>query len=58
MKTILMHHSFEYRPRQSVIVVYSAGQTYDRVPEAAVRAILGARAGEVTVRPQTKEPSE
>lgn len=55
-----MHYTFEYRPRPSVIIVYSGGQRYDRVPEAAARAILGARAGEVvtTLRSETKESAE
>ena len=55
MKTVLMTDSFDYRPRRSVIVVYVAGQRYERVPEAAVRAIVAAGAGEVVAKPERDE---
>ncbi|MGY3607671.1 MULTISPECIES: (2Fe-2S) ferredoxin domain-containing protein [unclassified Bradyrhizobium] len=42
-----MSRTFDYRPRAGVIVVYAGGQRYERVPEAAVRAILEAGAGDV-----------
>lgn len=45
MKTVQMTEGHIYRPRRSVIVEYRAGQTYQRVPEAAVRSILAACAG-------------
>lgn len=47
MKTVRMHRSFDYRPRAGVIIAYAAGRTYQRVPEAAVRAIVSAQAGEI-----------
>ncbi|UPU01317.1 hypothetical protein J4G48_0031805 [Bradyrhizobium barranii subsp. apii] len=52
MKTILMTRTFDYRPRRAVIVVYAAGKRYERVPEAAVRAIVAAGAGEVVKKPE------
>ncbi|MGY3609925.1 MULTISPECIES: hypothetical protein [unclassified Bradyrhizobium] len=42
-----MSRTFDYRPRAGVIVVYEGGQRYDRVPEAAARAIVAAAAGSV-----------
>jgi hypothetical protein len=47
MKTIVMSRTFDYRPRSGVIIVYRGGVRYPRVPEAAVRAILDAGAGNV-----------
>jgi (2Fe-2S) ferredoxin len=47
MKTVHMNRTFEYRPRRSVIVVYEGGRRYERVPEAAVRAIVEDSAGEI-----------
>lgn len=47
MKTILMKRSFDYRAKPGVIIAYKAGQQYERVPEAAVRAILRDGAGEI-----------
>jgi hypothetical protein len=47
MKTVTMRRDFDYRPRRGVIIAYRAWQTYRRVPEAAVRAILSAKAGEI-----------
>jgi len=52
VKTVLMSRTFDYRPRRGVIVVYAAGQRYDRVPEAAVRAIVAAGAGDVIEKPE------
>lgn len=49
-----MSRSFDYRPRAGLIVAYSGGRRYERVPEAAVRAILVAGAGEI-VQPQPKQ---
>ncbi|MFC0243672.1 hypothetical protein [Rhodopseudomonas telluris] len=53
MKTVTMMRDYSYRPfkRKPVIVQYLGGATYDRVPEAAVRSIVGAGAGYV-VEPQ------
>lgn len=50
MKTIVMTRSFDYKPRAGVIIAYCAGQRYERVPEAAVRAILKAGAGDIVQR--------
>lgn len=47
MKTIWMKRSFDYRPKRGVIIVYEGSQRYERVPEAAVRAILREGAGEI-----------
>lgn len=47
MKTIAMKRGFDYRPRAGVIVAYEGGQRYERVPEAAVRAILLDGSGEI-----------
>jgi hypothetical protein len=47
MKTVTMTRDFTYRPKWNVDVVYRGGVTYRRVPEAAVRAIVGAGAGAV-----------
>jgi hypothetical protein len=44
---MLMRRDFDYRPRAGIIVAYRGGQVYRRVPEAAVRAIVSAGAGEV-----------
>jgi hypothetical protein len=55
MKTMVMSRTFDYRPRTGVIVVYESGKRYDRVPEAAVRAIREAGAGEImTLDGETK----
>lgn len=50
MKTVHMSRDFSYRVKSTVFVQYICGATYDRVPEAAVRAILAARAGEIVER--------
>lgn len=47
MKTVLMTRDHEYRPVSQQIIVYRAGNTYQRVPEAAVRSIVLAGAGVV-----------
>lgn len=44
MKTVKMDRDFPYRAGRAV-VQYLAGCIYRRVPEAAVRAIVAARAG-------------
>jgi hypothetical protein len=50
MKTVYMDRDFSYRAKARVFVQYLGGATYDRVPEAAVRAILAAKAGQVVER--------
>lgn len=45
MKTVVVTASHSYRPKRGVIIEYRAGQTYQRVPEAAVRSILSAGTG-------------
>ena len=47
MKMVRMLQRFAYRAKARVVVLYLGGETYRRVPEAAVRAILAARAGEI-----------
>lgn len=47
MKTIRMIKDYSYRATPRVFLQYIGGCTYERVPEAAVRAIVGANAGEV-----------
>lgn len=48
VKTVEMKRDFIYRPKRNVHILYRAGVTYERVPEAAVRAI--ADAGKVIER--------
>jgi hypothetical protein len=50
MKTVCMSRDYSYRVKSTVFVQYLGGATYDRVPEAAVRAILAAKAGQVVER--------
>lgn len=47
MKTVRMIREYRYRARRNVVVQYLGGKVYPRVPEAAVRAIVGAGAGEI-----------
>ncbi|MBN8987421.1 MAG: hypothetical protein J0H42_04195 [Rhizobiales bacterium] len=47
MKVVAVSRDFSYRAKRHVFVQYLAGVTYQRVPEAAVRAILEAGAGRV-----------
>lgn len=47
MKTVRMVRDFTYRPKRNVHIQYVGGATYERVPEAAVRAIISARAGDI-----------
>ncbi|WLB14988.1 hypothetical protein [Bradyrhizobium japonicum] len=47
MKTMLMLRAFSYHPFRNVTIQYQAGKIYGRVPEAAVRVILEANAGQV-----------
>jgi len=51
MKTITMARDFAYVPRPQVTIQYLAGRTYQRVPEAAVRAIISAGAGKIARQP-------
>jgi hypothetical protein len=50
MKTVAMSRDFSYRAKRHVFVQYLGGGTYERVPEAAVRAIVDAGAGKVVKR--------
>lgn len=50
MKTVVMSRDYSYRVKRSVFIQYLGGATYDRVPEAAARAIVGAGAGNVVTR--------
>lgn len=47
MKTIAMARDFSYRVKPKVFIQYLGGTIYERVPEAAVRAILAADAGKI-----------
>lgn len=47
MKTITMLRDFDYHANRWITIAYKSGETYRKVPEAAVRAILAAKAGEV-----------
>lgn len=39
--------SHDFRAKAKVVIHYKAGRRYARVPEAAVRSILAARAGKI-----------
>lgn len=52
MKTVAVSRDFPYRAKRHVVVQYLAGMTYARVPEAAVRAIVSAGAGEIVTEKQ------
>jgi hypothetical protein len=47
VKAVTMLRDFPYCPSLKVTIQYRGGVTYARVPEAAVRAIVGAGAGDV-----------
>lgn len=47
MKTVKMLRDFSYRAGPRVFVQYREGVVYERTPEAAVRSILDAKAGEI-----------
>lgn len=47
MKTVRMIKDYSYRATPRVFVQYLGETTYQRVPEAAVRAIVAAGAGEI-----------
>jgi hypothetical protein len=49
-----MLRTFYYRASRRVTVKYLGGETYPRVPEAAVRAISKAGAGEVVTERETE----
>jgi hypothetical protein len=49
MKTVKMERDFSYRATPRAFVQYLGGETYQRVPEAAVRAITAAGAGTIVV---------
>jgi hypothetical protein len=54
MKTVQMLRDFNYCPTRRIAVAYLGGVTYPRVPEAAVRAIIKAGAGEVVTERETE----
>lgn len=47
MKTVKMERDFPYRPFPQQSIMYQAGKTYRRVPEAAVAVIVAAGAGHI-----------
>lgn len=51
MKTVTMEREFVYSPFEKVHIRYLGGATYDRVPEAAVREIVKAKAGYIVKQP-------
>lgn len=53
MKTVTMTANFDYRPKAGVVIAFIGGHTYPRVPEAAVAAIVKAKAGTVHVKDRT-----
>lgn len=55
MKTVEVNRDFTYKVRNTFQIAYRAGVTYQRVPEAQVRAILRAGAGKIA---QQEEMSE
>ncbi|MEN6535647.1 MAG: hypothetical protein ABFD89_18430 [Bryobacteraceae bacterium] len=54
MKTVRLDRDFVYKPKRNVHVAYKGGVTYQRVPEAAVRVIVAAKAGEVIEMQETE----
>lgn len=52
MKTVEMLADYSYRVKATVIVQYLGGYTYNRVPEAAVKAITAAKAGKIVDQEQ------
>lgn len=55
MKTIRIIRDFDYHATRKYLVAYRAGTIVERVPEAAVEAILAAKAGEVVENGDTDE---
>jgi hypothetical protein len=49
MKTVKMERDFSYRAMPRAFVQYLGGVVYERVPEAAVRAIIAAKAGVIVL---------
>jgi hypothetical protein len=47
VKTLTMIRDFSYRAKPRVFIQYRGGCTYERVPEAAVKAITEAGAGTI-----------
>jgi hypothetical protein len=56
MKTIAFSRDFSYCPSRWVTIQYRGGFTYQRVPEAAVRVIRAAEAGEILQNGEETEP--
>lgn len=57
MKTVRMIRDYPYRAKRGVVVQYLGNNTYPRVPEAAVRAIVTASAGEIVDDDRTETES-
>lgn len=57
MKTIRILRDFDYHATRKYLVAYKAGTTVARVPEAAVEAILAAKAGEIAEDLPDDEPA-
>lgn len=55
MKTVQMFKTFSFRVSAQVFVQFKAGQVYDRVTEAAARAIIQAKAGRIIIAEARKE---
>jgi len=51
MKTLRMLRDFDYAPTRKWMVALKAGHTVARAPEAAVRAVIAAGAGELVELP-------
>jgi hypothetical protein len=56
LKTIRMLRDFDYAPTRKWAVALKAGCTIARVPEAAVKAIIAADAGELAEVPDVIWP--
>jgi hypothetical protein len=51
MKTIRMLRDYDYQPTRKWMVALKAGHVVGRAPEAAVKAVVAAGAGEVVNAP-------
>ena len=54
MKIVTMERDFTYKPKRNVHISYKGGIRYERVPEAAARAIVAAGAG-TAIEPRATE---
>lgn len=58
MKTVEMFRDFDYRATKHRVTAFKAGNAYDRVTEAAAKAIVEADAGRVLMvsrQPRTRD---